>query len=405
MEPWAAQGSFVGTIEPGTRTPDVTGPVLRAEHTRFVLPIWSAAGSQYVVPQAAANALALILPGIPEANMAYEVTPGGVDPLRVVRVAGGMQVTFDEFGLTTQVLLAQDRRIVNDVRRRAMALGRRAAQLHRNIAVRELNSVQTLSGQLASRLPVPPAPQWLQSARKSLQACETHLKSNDNIAATKDADRAMRSLRLIERAYWDAAAKPLVSPVASPGAVGFETLSWHLRLVDRLNPRAGHMFGPNRVAGGDFEDLDTMMRAGWRYIQHAPPAVQTAVDLAPDAARSGRLGLRLAAVAVNPKNPPAVVESPPVLFTSPPIQVEAGQVVCVYGWVQVPAPITGSVDGLLIVDSLAGEALADRIGQTDGWRRFALYRVAPQSGPMCVTFALSGIGEALLDDVAIQVLQ
>jgi len=65
----------------------------------------------------------------------------------------------------------------------------------------------------------------------------------------------------------------------------------------------------------------------------------------------------------------------------------------------------GSTDGLLVVDSLTGEALADRIGQTKEWRQFALYRVAPQSGVMCVTFALSGIGEARLDDVAIQVLE
>ena len=94
-----------------------------------------------------------------------------------------------------------------------------------------------------------------------------------------------------------------------------------------------------------------------------------------------------------------------MLFTSPAVQVEAGQIVCIHGWVHVPAPITASTDGLLVVDSLSGEALADRIGQTKGWRQFALYRVAPQSGPMCVTFALSGIGEAWLDDVAIQVLE
>ena len=67
--------------------------------------------------------------------------------------------------------------------------------------------------------------------------------------------------------------------------------------------------------------------------------------------------------------------------------------------------ITGSTDGLLIVDSLSGECLADRVGRTKGWRQFVLYRVAPQSGAMCVTFALSGRGEARLDDVAIQVAE
>jgi hypothetical protein len=59
----------------------------------------------------------------------------------------------------------------------------------------------------------------------------------------------------------------------------------------------------------------------------------------------------------------------------------------------------------LIVDSLTGEALADRIGKTKGWQQFALYRVAPQSGTICVTFALPGLGEVRLDDVFIQTVE
>ncbi len=195
--------------------------------------------------------------------------------------------------------------------------------------------------------------------------------------------------------------------MTSPATVSFETLPAHWRLYDRL--KAGGL-GPNRIAGGDFENMDTMLRAGWQYVQHFPPGPQTvvpSVNLTPDAAHSGRLGLHLAVTAVHPENPPVVVESPPILFSSPAVYVEAGQIVCIHGWVKVPAPAAGradSTDGLLVVDSLSGEALADRIGPTD-WRQFALYRVAPQSGPMCVTFALSGLGEARLDDVAIQVLE
>ena len=213
----------------GVQRPDVTGAVVRADRTRLALPIWSAAGSQYVVPQAAANTLTLLLPPVPEASMAYKVTPGGLRSLPAMRVAGGMRVSFDEFGLMAQVLLAHDPLIVNDVRRRATASGRRAAELRRDIATRKLHSVEALAGQLATRLSVPPAPQWLRSAREKLQACEKHLKSNDYLAASENAERAMRSLRLVERGYWDAAVKPLLSPVASPGAVGFDTLPWHLR--------------------------------------------------------------------------------------------------------------------------------------------------------------------------------
>jgi len=228
------------------------------------------------------------------------------------------------------------------------------------------------------------------------------LAAGDAAGAILSAERACRSLRLIQRAYWDAAVKGLASPVTSPAATSFDTLPLHWRFADRLRTCR---LGPNRIDGGDFENLDTMMRAGWRHILHPAPTVQTAVDLAPQAAHSGRFGVRLSVTPIKADDPPAVLESPPVLFTSPAVQVEAGQIVCIHGWARVPNDITASTDGLLVVDSFTGEALADRIGKTKGWRQFALYRVASQSGPMCVTFALSGIGEAWLDDVAIQVLE
>ena len=400
IEPWAAAGSYVATAD--SNVPEVTGAMLRAGRARLLLPIWSAPMAQCVPPQSASNALTLVVPGVPEASNAYELTPSGVRSLRHKRVAGGMRITLDEFGLTSQVLLAHDPLIVAAVHRRAAEVGRRAAELERHLAVHKLNTVRMLDGQLSSRIPVPAAAEWLDAARNSLQSCDRQLASGNAPEAAQNAQRAMRSLRLVERAYWDAVVKGLRTPVSSPAAVSFDTLPLHLRLVDRL---AGCRFGPSRIAGGDFENIETMMRAGWRYVQQPAPGIRTAVDLAPDVARSGRFGLRLVAVAEDPEDPPVVVETPPVLFTSPPVQVEAGQIVRVYGWARVPAPITGSADGLLVVDSLAGEALADRIGQTDGWRPFVLYRAAPRSGSMCVTFALSGLGEAHLDDVVIDVVE
>jgi hypothetical protein len=400
MEPFAAAGSFVATAE--ASSPEVAATMLRTEHARLLLPIWSSPGAQWAPAQSAANGLALVAPGVPEASSAYELTPSGVQALKHMRVTGGMRVTLDEFGLTTQVLLAHEPLIITSLNQRAAQIGKRAAELQRQLAVRKLHTVQATAGQLATRTPVPSSAAWLDAARKSLQWCDGQLASGDVPGAALNAQRATRALRLVERSYWEATVKGLASPITSPGATSFDTLPLHWRLVDRIKVSR---FGPNRIAGGDFEDLGTVLRAGWRHIQRPAPNVQTAADLVPEAARTGSLGLRLAAAAEDPENPPAVIESPPVLFVTPPVPVEAGQIVCIHGWVQAPAAISGSVDGLLIVDSLSGEALAERIGWTDGWREFALYRVAPQSGPMSVSFALSGLGEVRLDDVAIQVLE
>jgi hypothetical protein len=57
----------------------------------------------------------------------------------------------------------------------------------------------------------------------------------------------------------------------------------------------------------------------------------------------------------------------------------------------------------MVYDSLAGPTLAERIPVTDGWREFVLYRAAPRDGEMTVTFALTGFGEAYLDNVTVSV--
>ena len=404
LEPWAAAKTYF--ISADSNVKEVSGALLVAPRARLLLPLWLSPGAQCVpsqLPTKASNPLTLVAPGVPEASNAYELTPQGAQPLRHERIAGGMSVTLDECGLTSQILLAHDPLIISAVHRRSEQNGRRAAELWRNLIVHKFATVQSLSGRLAQRTPVPSAATWLAAARKSLELCDAQLAVGNAAGAVLNAQRADRSLQLVERAYWDAAVKGLVgAPVTSPAAMSFDTLPCHWRFFDRL---AASRLGPNRIGGGDFEDWGTMTLAGWRYTLNPSPTVNTTIDLARPAARTGRFGVRLSVAPADPKNPPTVVETPPIFFTSPSVQVEAGQIVCIHGWVSVPTDITASTDGLLIVDSLSGEALADRIGKTNGWRQFAMYRAATQSGPMCVTFALSGIGEAWLDDVAIQVLE
>jgi len=208
----------------------------------------------------------------------------------------------------------------------------------------------------------------------------------------------MRSLQLVERGYWDAAVGRLVSPVTSPGAVSFQTLPYHWRCsigcacVDSREPHRR----------GDFEDLETMKTRGLALHPISLPACR-----APSIwrlMRPGRsMGLRLVRWRSIPKHRRPRWKPRPCC--SPAAGAGRGrQLVCVHGWVQVPAPIVGSTDGLLIVDSLSGESLAERIGRTDGWRQFALYRVAPRSEAMCVTFALSE-WRSPADDVAIEIVE
>jgi hypothetical protein len=86
------------------------------------------------------------------------------------------------------------------------------------------------------------------------------------------------------------------------------------------------------------------------------------------------------------------------------VPVRQGQLVRIHGWVQVPRPLAACREGLLIFDSLTGPALGERVFATSGWREFTLYRAVPENGELRLTIALTGLGEASLDDVSVSLI-
>jgi len=293
------------------------------------------------------------------------------------------------------------------------------------VAADRLAMVEKVFLQFGSRWPSHPRrEEYLGGARRELQSGQQLLARGDHAGAFAAGQRAMRWLRPAERDAWEAAVAQDVPPPASPMAGSFAPMAWHGRLVDRL--RAARASG-NRLVGGDFEQFAALIESGWQHEQQPVEGLLVGAELSVHAARGGRSGLRLvvqpaataapaedapAPVATPPRSVadgagaaiPATVESPPLWITSAPAPVEAGARVAIHGWVCVPRPLVGGADGLLIFDNLGGYDLAERIRTTDGWRRFVLYRVATQPGSVRVSFALGGIGEAWIDEVAIEVL-
>ena len=151
--------------------------------------------------------------------------------------------------------------------------------------------------------------------------------------------------------------------------------------------------------------MQLLQSSGWRNLTGRQPDVSTAVELSLHAPHSGRSALRVQCWPTRPEQTPAFFESPPIAITSGPVRVRAGQILRIHGWARVPDPIQGSLDGLLIYDSLAGTALAERVLNAPDWREFTLYRAAPRDGTVTVTMALTGIGEVWLDDVTVNLLE
>jgi hypothetical protein len=303
--------------------------------------------------------------------------------------------------------------------RESQASGPQTARLVRDQAVQKFNSVVAVDFELA-RLgrKSEDAPLWLRDARSSLAEAERSLTNRDYRSAAVHAQRAMRPLRLLERDHWERAVRSLGKPSASPLTASFATLPAHWRFVAELDSAERSR---NLLPESEMENVHRMVAAGWRLHSHPLPADDSLAGDKPPVKIEGELVGRtkqggdpyagdycfhLSAAPADPDYPPELIETPPLWLTSPPVMLQAGQWVRIHGWIRVPKPITASLDGLLIFDSWGGEPLADRIGATGGaWKEFTLYRVAPAAGPMTLTIALTGLGEALLDNFSVEVLE
>ena len=109
--------------------------------------------------------------------------------------------------------------------------------------------------------------------------------------------------------------------------------------------------------------------------------------------------MRLEVKSLNSSQP---IDATPLWIASPQIPVRGGQLVRIHGWVNIPRVIQGNPDGLMIVDSLGGQYMAERIPVTDGWQEFTLYRGVESDRDLQITFALTGVGEAMFDEVTIR---
>ncbi|MEX2142858.1 MAG: hypothetical protein WD894_26615 [Pirellulales bacterium] len=400
VEPWAAAGNYLTTAD--ANDPHVKAVLLQYESSRLLLVTRVGPDAQYVPPQAATSSVSFVVPGVPESHDLIELTGGGLRPLKHKRVTGGTLITLDDFDTSAYVLMTSDPLLVNVISRRLAGVASRNAQRQRELITRALAQVEAVERRLPAEVRDEALSQTLiAAAQRSVEEADAALRAGNQRAAFVAARRANVPLGQLQRRHWERARASVAgATVASPLVGSFGTLPEHWQLIAALR---GNSEQPNRLQAGDFEDLRTMLQAGWQQLVHPLEGIETSVEVAPGGTANGRSCLRME---VRAKEPAAatLVETAPLWVTTPPVQVHRGEIVRVRGRVRVSTPIRGSVDGLMVVDSLGGEALAARFGATKEWEEFLLYRAAPREGEMRVTFALTGFGEAMIDDVEIQAM-
>lgn len=394
---------------------ELEATIIRSDYGVLLLPIWYERDSQFAPGQMAANEATIVVPGIDESATVWEVSTTGLRSLKRERVAGGTKITLPKFDQTAAIIITADRNVVSDLKQKIDLMASRSADAMVKLAHAKRERTLSINEELGSLgLTQPDSAQLLSQSEVLQREAESALQGRDFRTAREKAESSMQLLRILQRAHWNDAIRNLSAPLASPHTICFQTLPDHWRMIGQVG-RSAHG-ETNLLRSGDFEDVDTMVVEGWKHSQRAPEGVKTKVELFPSS-QQGKYSLRLLAAAEKPpasdqgkdseKNreqtplAPLVLPEAPVIVTTPQVTVRAGQIVHISGWIRIVTPVTASLDGVMIYENTLGTAGAVRWHQTTGWQRFEILREVRESGPLAITFALTGLGEVNLDDVKV----
>lgn len=390
-----------------TSQKEVQAAVMRTDHGTLVIPIWIGKGSQMVPGQSAAANLSVVVPIALGDKQAWEVSPGEVRTIKSERVAGGTKITIPEFGLCASVVLTGDlssNGLIVRFQKRVRRIRMIAAQWAHDLAKEELTKVVKVYQEMEQiGRGLPEGRRLLQDAERRVRLAETYRKNGDARRAYKEAQRALRPLRILMRAQWEKAVEELETPMASPYALSYFTLPRHWELRDQISRSYR---GKNVLVDGEFEQVDNKDNEQWQ-VQEVPTLDEVALSAqrVSGIAHAGKQSLLLEVQAKDPKLAPLALERTFIAVHSPKVKLKPGTLVRITAWARVPATLKASADGALMYDSAAGEPLAIRISETQGkWKRFSTFRYVPPSGEIQVTLALTGLGKVYFDDVKIEPL-
>jgi hypothetical protein len=336
--------------------------------------------------------------GVPDTDEAFRIAADGLHRMRQHRGAG-LRLTLDDARLVTAVVLTQDRLVINYLARQLEDAREQRGKLVAEMAAQWYAAVTATHEKLYGAIPVSgPSSHAMEQARHELQHFEQLLEDGGHDRAYEFYLRGLDQLAAARYYDWANATKVFPSPVASAHCVSYFSLPFHFALGQRMH---GTSWGANILAGGNFESLPHMQSNGWQHVRDDQPDVESAVELSLHSPRSGRSSLRIQCWPKEGVEAPLVLDHPPVKITSGEVPVTAGQILRINGWARVPQTIQATQDGLMIYDSGGGKDLAVRLTQADDWQEFTMFRAAPRSGSISVTFALTGFGEAWIDGVTI----
>jgi hypothetical protein len=368
LAPWLATGKVMGVDR--SSEPGLSAMVFQAERSHLLIPVSWARNFRSQQTFHTPGAVTFIVPGVAETTDVYLLTLGGAKRLRPRRTTGGLEVSVDSLPLDGLIMLTSDPRAFSQVSQYIRSIAPRAARLERDCTAfrfKQLEAAVTNNAENSEAMRTA-----LARAKLMLASCDRDLANGFVDMAIQRTDQTNRLLSQAE--YILRNQNGSISALFSPLDFNVTTIAAERQLRGTLTNITQAV---PLVGGGEFEDLQALLSAGWRHQQLAQPGIASAVRLSPDTPHEGTYCLELEVTNTDPDYPVAVVPTSPVWISTPPLTVNSGELVEITGMVRVPEPLIGTVDGLQIIDSLGGPGMAQRILQARDWQPIRIIRAVP----------------------------
>jgi hypothetical protein len=398
FEPWVAGGALREPLSTNDRELEVN--VISTNRARLLLIQRNTHQEQYLAGDVPLRSISFRDSENYAGDRASWLLDAGLQSILINRNFSGSEIQIDNCPSATAIVLSQDATVNQRLNQSYQRIGRASAhQLHIDLTRQWLTIMELIESQLARlNRSSPEIASALAQASVALQNANRFSEANSFTTASPFLLEANQRLAYMRREIISEPLGLFQSKTSSPLLSHVSLTPLHWELADRLQDRR---WNPNGLAGGDFENLDHLLRAGWENRRLDDDRIGTMVQLTDNRPAGGTYALRLDAFEKS-ESQRLEVDAPPLWITTPRISVRRGQLVRIHGWVNVPRVIGGNADGLMITDSLGGEAMAERIPITDGWQEFTLYRGVFSDTDLQLTFTLSGLGTALIDEVTIR---
>jgi hypothetical protein len=404
---WDIRPGSVDSTPEGVAARQIQATVHECDQGTLIFVNWLEDTSQYqpgwmvtkdvriLLPSDAVHATELKLTGLRDHTIDATPAPGGTEI--------HLKQTFNQ---STILLVSNDLDAKRHLTERINLVRHFASEAWTKLARAKLTRVTAVHEELLKVAPAVPNSDRILRYTRSLTEEAEKAHTEERFTEAEDlSQRALAHLRYLQFSHWQNAVNRENSPGSSPYTICFQTLPDHWAMKQRIGktPKESN----NLLPSGGFEDGDTVVAAGWQHTTDLPEGSKIQVAAAVDG-QPGAMNLQLRALEPKTKSPLQSLDGSPVTIASPEISVNAGQILRIRGRVQIPRPLTATMDGLLVYDSLIGSAGALRFqGPTPGgsWREFEYYREVPASCQMQLILELRGLGEVLVDDLCVTAIE